>query len=90
MARKRVVTRTIATNEITLLCLNTISAEPFNTTIKLSASIKGEKAIMKEAHKLVDTDEVKAVAIVDQKQTKTFYEMDEQYYITHANVVEKN
>lgn len=87
MARKRMVTRTIKTTVVDVLCLNIESAEPFNQTIILTGTYKDNKALMKAVSKRIDNDEVKAVHVVDKEEKETLYGMDENVFIEQATVL---
>lgn len=85
--KKPMVTRTILTTEVTVLCLDLIKAEPFNKTVTLPRTYKDEKAIMKKVSAIIDTDEVKAVHVVDTKVNETLYGMTEEQFISMAEVL---
>lgn len=87
MARKRMVTRTIKTTEVDVLCLNIESAEPFNQTIILTGTYKDNKTLMKAVSKRIDNDEVKAVHVVRTEEKETLYGMDENDFIEQATVL---
>lgn len=85
--KKPMVTRTILTTEVTVLCLDLIKAEPFNKTVTLPRTYKDEKAMMKKVSAIIDTDEVKAVHVVDTKVNETLYGMTEEQFISMAEVL---
>lgn len=85
--KKPMVTRTILTTEVTVLCLDLIKAEPFNMTVTLPRTYKDEKAMMKKVSAIIDTDEVKAVHVVDTKVNETLYGMTEEQFISMAEVL---
>lgn len=85
--KKPMVTRTILTTEVTVLCLDLIKAEPFNKTVTLPRTYKDEKAMMKKVSAIIDTDEVKAVHVVDTKVNETLYGMTEEHFISMAEVL---
>lgn len=85
--KKPMVTRTILTTEVTVLCLDLIKAEPFNKTVTLPRTYKDEKAMMKKVSAIIDTDEVKAVHVVDTKVNETLYGMNEEQFISMAEVL---
>ena len=82
--KKPMVTRTILTTEVTVLCLDLIKAEPFNKTVTLPRTYKDEKAMMKKVSAIIDNDEVKAVHVVDTKVNETLYGMTEEQFISMA------
>ena len=88
MARKPMVTRTIVTTKVNVLCLDINSAEPFNKVVTLPRTYKDEKKLLKKVEEVVNTDEVKAVHIVDKKEVETLYGMTEQNFITNALILD--
>lgn len=87
MARAPMVTRTIQTTRVNVLCLNIEQGEPFNTEVVLPRTYKDEKHLLKAAEKVINSDTVKAVHIVDAKVEETLYGMSEQDFITLAKVL---
>ena len=86
MARKPMITRTIITTKVNVLCLNIQSAEPFNKVVTLPRTYKDDKKLLKKVEEVVNTDDVKAVHIVDKEEIETLYGMTEQDFIEHAEV----
>ena len=88
MARKPMVTRTIVTTKVNVLCLDIKSAEPFNKVVTLPRTYKDEKKLLKKVEEVVNTDEVKAVHVVDKEEVETLYGMSEQDFINNAVVLD--
>lgn len=88
MARKPMVTRTIITTKVNVLCLDVNSAEPFNETVTLPRTYKDDKKLLKSVEEVINTDTVKAVHIVDKKEIETLYGMTEQDFINNAKVLD--
>lgn len=88
MARKPMVTRTIITTQVNVLCLNIVKAEPFNTSVTLPRTYKDEAKLLKKVQETVDNNTVKAVAIVDKKEVETLYGMVEETFIANAIVLD--
>nr|DAQ98393.1 MAG TPA: hypothetical protein [Caudoviricetes sp.] len=88
MARKPMVTRTIATTKVNVLCLDINSAEPFNKVVALPRTYKDEKKLLKKVEEVVNTDEVKAVHVVGKEEVETLYGMTEQDFITNATILD--
>lgn len=84
MPAKRMVTRTVKTNVATVLCLNTITAEPFNDTVIIPNNITKEDSRMKYVRYVLDTDEVKAVQIVSINPKKMLCKMTEEFFIENS------
>lgn len=88
MARKPMVTRTITTTKANVLCMDIQSAEPFNKVITLPRTYKDDKTLMKRVQEVVETDNIKAVHIVDKEEVETLYGMTEQEFIEKAVVLD--
>ena len=88
MARKPMVTRTIVTTKANVLCLDIKSAEPFNKVVTLPRTYKDEKKLLKKVEEVVNTDEVKAVHVVDKEEVETLYGMTEQDFIENAVILD--
>lgn len=87
MARERMVTRTIEAKRVKVLCLDTITAEPQNETVEISAAIKGDKAMLKAIKKQIETEDYKVVKIVAEETIKALYRMPEAEFIAKAEKV---
>ena len=82
------VTRTVTATKVNVLCLNVETVEPFNKSIVLPRTYAPEK-LFKAVQSVVDTITEKAVQVVDVEEVETLYGMDEQYFIEHAKVLDK-
>ena len=88
MARKRMVTRTIKTAEVEVLCMDIVKAEPCKATVTVPATYKDNADLLKQVAKVIDKDnELKAVSIVKATVTETLYGMDEQKFIEGAEIL---
>ena len=88
MARKPMVTRTIVTTKVNVLCLDVQSAEPFNKVVTLPRTYKDEKKLLKTVEEVINTDTVKAVHVVDKTEVETLYGMEEQDFINKAKILD--
>lgn len=88
MARKPMVTRTIVTTKVNVLCIDIQSAEPFNKEVILPRTYKDEKKLLKKVEAVVNTEGIKAVHIVDKSEVETLYGMEEQDFITNAEILD--
>ena len=82
------VTRTIVTTKVNVLCLDIQSAEPFNKVVSLPRTYKDEKKLLKKVEEVVNTDKIKAVHIVDKSEVETLYGMTEQDFIDSATILD--
>lgn len=87
MARTPMVTRTIVTTKLNVLCLNVISGEPFNQEVILPRTYKDDKKLMKKIEEAVNTEEVKAVHVVDREEIETLYGMTEEAFMKVADIL---
>ena len=88
MARKPMVTRTIVTTKVNVLCLDLNTTEPFNKVVTLPRTYKDEKKLLKKVEEVVNTDDVKAVHVVDKEEVETLYGMTEKDFITNATILD--
>ena len=87
---KNMITRTIVGTEVTLLALDTVSAEPQNVTYVLSGKFKDSKALLKAVQRKFDTDTLKHVSVVSTSAVNQLYGMDESDFIAHAVKLDDN
>ena len=87
---KNMVTRTIVGTEVTLLALDTVSAEPQNVTYTLFGKFKDSKALLKAVQRKFETDTLKHVSVVSTSAVNQLYGMDESDFIAHAVKLDDN
>lgn len=87
MARTPQVTRTIQTTKVNVLCLNIEEGSPFNQTVVLPRTYKDDNHMLKAVEKVINSESVKAVHIVDSMVEETLYGMSEQKFIELASVL---
>jgi hypothetical protein len=85
--RKRMVTRTVTTTEVELLCLNIVTAEPFNETAVIPGTYTSNEKILKVLRPVLDTEETKIVSVSRAEIKHTLYGMSEGDFIKLANVM---
>ena len=88
MARIPMVTRTITTTKVSVLCLDVQTVEPFNKEVILPRTFKDDKKLFKKVEELVNNDDVRAVHIVAKEEVETLYGMSEQEFIENAKVLD--
>lgn len=84
MARTPMVTRTIITTQVNVLCMDLKNTEPCNKEVTLPRTYKDEDKLLKAVAKVIDNKDMKAVQIVDSKEVETLYGMSEQDFIDNA------
>ena len=85
--RKRMVTRTVTTTEVELLCLNILTAEPFNETAVIPGTYTSNEKILKVLRPVLDTKETKIVSVSRAEIKHTLYGMSESDFIKLAEVM---
>lgn len=88
MARKRVVSRTIATTKATCMVCDTVNAKVENKLFTLSQKIDKDD-VLKAAQKAYDTDTMKIVSVVSVEYDETLYAMPELEFLKYAKPVSK-
>ena len=78
------VTRTITSTKVNVLCLELAKAEPFNKVIELAGTYKDDKALMNAITNTMDTEKEKPVHIVDKEIVDKLYGMSEDEFIKSA------
>lgn len=87
MARTPMVTRTIKTTKVTVLCMGIEAGEPCTEVVVLPRTYKDEKALMKAVSAKVDTKEIKAVHIVATEVSENIYGMTEDKFISCSEII---
>lgn len=87
MARIPMVTRTIITTKVTVLCLDIQSGEPCNKTITVPRTYKDDPSLMKVVRPMIETETLKAVHVVDKQEIEKLYGMTEQEFIEKAKLL---
>lgn len=86
MARKPQITRTITSTSVTVLTVDTVSAELQNLTFGVAGKLD-EKSALKRAKKDYETDDLKIVKVVALDTTSKLYAMDEATFIENAECI---
>ena len=87
MARVPMVTRTIITTKVNVMCLDIETGEPFNKTVVVPRTYKDDEKLLKKVKEVLETETLKPVHIVDKEEIETLYGMKEQDFIEHAEVL---
>lgn len=87
MAKKPMITRTIQTTEVNVLCMDILQGEPFNVEVTLPRTYKDNTAMLKAAAALIDTEHLKAVHVVQSEVKTTLYGMTEADFIANATIL---
>lgn len=84
MARKRMVTRTIKTTDVTLLCLDIETAEVSNRAATLPKICKTEDEMLDLAKPIFKGENVRPVHVVEYTSHEHKYGMTEEAFIAAA------
>ena len=87
MARERMVTRTITSTLVTVMQVNTETAEVTNKNYNISSIFNDDAKLLRAVKKLYETEEEKIVAIVDKQEISDLYGMTENEFLTHAHII---
>lgn len=87
MAKTPMITRTIQTTDVNVLCMDIKQGEPFNTTVTLPRTYKDNAAMLKAAAAVIDNEDTKAVHIVASEVKETLYGMKETDFIANADIL---
>jgi len=90
MARKQMVSRTIVTTKVNVLCVDIVTAQPSNKELVLPGVFKTEKKMMDAVGEILNSESIKAVHIISNEEVETLYGMAEQDFINHAVVLDKD
>lgn len=82
--RKPMVTRSITSTKVVVLCLNTTTCEAFNEVLELPRTFKDEAKLMKLVSAKIDNDEQKAVKIVSKEIVSDLRAMTEEDFLAHS------
>lgn len=85
--RKPMVTRTIKTSEIEVLCVDIEKSETVLKTVTLPRTYKDEKTILKRLDGNGALENLKPVHVVSVTVNDTLYGMSEDEFITNAQVL---
>lgn len=87
MARVPMVTRTITTTKVNVMCLDIETGEPCNTITVVPRTYKDDEALLKKVKEVLETETLKPVHVVSKEEIETLYGMSEQEFIEHAKVM---
>jgi hypothetical protein len=87
MARVPMVTRTIITTKVNVMCLDIETGEPCNKSVVVPRTYKDDEKLLKKVKEVLETETLKPVHIVDKGEIETLYGMPEQEFIEHAKVL---
>ena len=84
MARKPMVTRSFEVTRVNVMCVNTVTAEVHNIDLEVPRKYDNEDKLMKVVKSMIETDEEKAVQIVDKSVYSKLYGMSEADFLKNS------
>lgn len=81
------VTRTITTTKVNVMCLDIETGEPCNKITVVPRTYKDDETLLKKVKEVLETETLKPVHVVDKEEIETLYGMTEQEFIEHAKVM---
>ena len=90
MAKESMITRTIKSSHIIVLCLDIENGEPVNRSFDLPRERKNEKEILKSVTLLLaDEPNIRPVHVVDVTINERLYGMTESQFMAIAKPIER-
>lgn len=87
MARVPMVTRTIITTKVNVMCLDIETGEPCNKITVVPRTYKNDETLLNKVKEVLETETLKPVYVVDKEEIETLYGMTEREFIEHAKVL---
>lgn len=87
MARRRMVTRTLTTTTVEIMCLNVNTAQVEVNQFKIMGAHAVKADMLKIAQKQYETDNIKLVNVQRYIVEETLYGMDEKTFMELAQVL---
>ena len=84
MAKKYPFTRTITQQTVTALVFDKETAESMNTTVTLAEPISDAAKLERKIAKMVNTDTIKFIEVVDNEITEKCYGLTAEDFMAHA------
>ena len=83
MARKPMVTRTVTTTKVTVLCVNTVAEETVTQVVEVPRAYTDDDKLIKAVKETLDTSII-PVKVISTEIVETLYGMTEQRFIEQA------
>ena len=87
MARERMVTRTVMVSEVTVMTVNTETAEVVNVVYEIGGGITDTNALLKAVKKAHESNTLKCVAVMGVNVKEVLYGMPEAEFISRAKIL---
>ena len=85
--RQPMVTRTLKSSKVKVLCVDIDAEKPFYTEVKLAGTYKKEAKILAKAKEILETETVKVVNVTSVEVESALYGMSEQRFMENADIL---
>ena len=87
--RKPMVTRTITSTKVQVLCADTTKAELFNKSVVVPRTFEDDEKLLKVLHKIIDNEKEVVVSIVGKDEQTALYGMSEEDFVANATLLDE-
>jgi hypothetical protein len=87
MARVSMVTRTVYTTEVQVMCMNIEKVAVETITVTLLGGISDDATILKKVKEKIETETLKPVHIQSAKEIESLYGMTEEDFVKIASIL---
>lgn len=87
--RKPMVTRTITSTKVQVLCADTTKAELFNKSVVVPRTFEDDEKLLKVLHKIIDNEKEVVVSIVGKDEQTALYGMSEEDFVANAVLLDE-
>ena len=86
--KQKMVTRSVTITKVTLMCVDTVGAEIFNTDVEILGKQKNAEKLLNRCKELLESDSsTKVVEIVRLTEEKRLYGMPETDFVKQARLL---
>lgn len=89
MARKPMITRTMKTSNVTVLCVNVDDRSTFEQNVTLPGIYKDAKKLEKAVKYVFDDSPVKPIQVIGVEVSEQLYGMSEETFLQYATKMDK-
>lgn len=84
MPRKPMVTRHFLSTKCEVLCMDLLEKESTTISVEVGGWYEDESKLFRKVQRTVDTEVLKAVALVDYEKRESLRGMTETYFLEHS------
>lgn len=82
------ITRTVVSTKVVVMCVNTETAEVFNKDVELAGTFKKEKDLEKALVKKLNTGFERFVQVCSKEKLEKLYGMEEEEFVSLARLLD--